>query len=159
MNWFACVCVFVLPCTRDASLNGGHRSVKIHLQKLLSAADRWPTRPWIACLTFSGGVPTSVSDCSGTPQESHLLTDRSNQWRWFLFIFSLLLLWHGPKEVVLTFEAGAWIDATSQAIWLSKTHKRWALLLWLEDWLILRTANVMKVCQFPFFSLFRQKMR
>lgn len=49
-----CFCACVCACEGSCSvpLNGGHRSVKMCLQKLLSAADRWPTGPWIACLTF-----------------------------------------------------------------------------------------------------------
>lgn len=70
-------------------------------------ADRWPTRPWIAC-NISASIPTGVSDCCGAPQESHLLTNHCDQW----FFFSK---WQNWKEMELTFKAGEWINSNQSS--------------------------------------------
>lgn len=152
-------CVYTLVCAGgglcSVPLNGGHRSVKMCLQKRLLAADRWPTGPWIACLTFQEGYqpvfPIVVAHgkratCSPTAVINEddffflpCVCDTSQK-RWY---------WH--------LRLGRESIASSQAVWLSKTHKRRALL-WLEDWLIVGMANIKAGCQFlllfPFLQAF-----
>lgn len=79
-------------------------------KKLLSAADRWPTRPWIACLTSTSGVLTTVSNCSGVRWESHLLTDYSDRWRWVFFPSLSFFSVTQPKRDGIDIWGWKWID-------------------------------------------------
>lgn len=106
-----CCCV-QMPGLCCVPLNGDHRSVKM---RLLKPADRWPTRPWIAC-NISASIPTGVFDCCGAPQESHLLTSHCDQW-YFFPSDKIEKKWNWHSRL------GNESIAASQAVWLSKTHK------------------------------------
>lgn len=91
-------------------LNGGHRSVKMCLQLLL-AADRWPTGPWIVCLTFRAAYqpvfPIVVARCKRATCSPTAVINEDD--------FFPLFLVTQPKRGVLTFEAGAWIDSNQSS--------------------------------------------